>query len=443
MSHIPSTSRKQSMPPFKVATIDLSMPTEPSNNAPAPNPLSKSEQTELDRTLCRLQESFREFWAAWPVARRNPTQIGRELGIDSTTCRRLSTIARARYEPTAILESLPGPRTLRALLDAAEQADSPVPEQVLAAFRAAVDSFDEFLLASSGSLSKLKRRLATPRAAQAPTSSADGLADPDPQQSLYNAARKINKKHSLASTSITLYDKVGVADDDVRCVTIGGMHSFVAAPDAVPTIMGEFPTLTETFVDAPTSKSAGSDMPMDNSWQRSPLVLEDFTSADRKVFQINSSPDFALQALEIKRSNSPSDFYLYASFPLSETNGETWLMVSVPTEMLIFDLYLHKSVARRCLVSVDIHLWHPNFANDPHAKWHTRMPQTPALIQLGEGIAKSASPFNPRQTELTVELFKRADANPDDYIGFRCEERFPIWRTGYRYGLDFDDSTQG
>jgi len=54
-----------------------------------------------------------------------------------------------------------------------------------------------------------------------------------------------------------------------------------------------------------------------------------------------------------------------------------------------------------------------------------------------------SSDLNPRQTELTVELFKRADANPDDYVGFRCEERFPIWRTGYHYELDFGDSTQG
>jgi len=423
------------MPPFRVATIDLSMPTAHSQDTAPSDFLTGSERTELDRALRRLQVSFQEFWSAWPISRRNPSQMSRELNIDRTTCQRLSTIARARYEPATILESLPGPRALRALLDAAEQADSPAPEGVLTAFRSAIDSFDEFLLTSGGSLSKLKRRLAAPRSAPVFTDSPDDHADSDPQQALYNAARQINKKHALTSTSITLYDKVGVADDEIRCITLSGVHSFAAAPDAVPTVI-------ESFAEAP-SNTTGSNTATDDGWQRSPLLLEEFTSADRKMIQVRTAQDFNSQALEIERSNHPSDFYLYASYPLPENNGETWFMLNIPTETLIFDLYLHKSVARRCLVSIDIHLWHPSFANDPHSKWYTRMPQTPGLIQLGEGITKSASPFNPRQTELTVELFKRADANPDDYVGFRCEERFPIWRTGYHYELDFGDSTQG
>lgn len=50
-------------------------------------------------------------------------------------------------------------------------------------------------------------------------------------------------------------------------------------------------------------------------------------------------------------------------------------MLSVPTRSLAIDLDMHDSIARRSLVSADVHLWQPNFGSDPHGRWYARLPQ--------------------------------------------------------------------
>lgn len=390
--------------------------------------LSEEQRGCLDRSLRRLHESMRDFWRSWPLARRNASQISRELSIDRTTCQRVAWLTREPYDRGMMLESTPGVRALRGLADAAERVQAPVSATVLAGFRSAVDELDELLRVHGGSLSALKRRLRAGYALEGPEAEGDGT---EAQESLFHAARRVTRRHSLATVSVGLYDSVGVTAEQMRHVRISGSHAVTAEPSAVPMVLEAFDT-----PEAP-SKVAG------DGWQRVPALLRDFTTVAWRSVQLGGSPGFGSQAVEIGRGEAPGDVFWYTAFPVPEPTTlddpieESWFILNAPAAALIFDLYLHESVARRCLVSLDVHLWQASFAHSPHGRWHTRMPQRPPIVQLGRGLQNADCEHYARLRAVTEKLFELADANPDDYIGFRCAERFPIWRTGYRFELDF------
>ena len=332
--------------------------------------------------------------------------------------------------PTTMLLSLmPGPKALRALIDACHRANRPPSAAVIKGFRAAVDSFEELLLECAGSISQLKRRMAAPIAA---AGHAVDQSNPELQEALFHAARRLAGRQTETISSIGLYDDVAVAEEELRHVRITGHHAIVARPDGVPMVVEAFDGVGQQTQDR---------------WQRTPALVREFTSAHWTTIDLPRSRGFASRAMEISRSDEPSDVCFYTSFPvphprtLDNPIEESWFMLYSPTKTLVFDLYLHESIARRCLVSLDIHLWQTSFANSPHGKWHTRMPQTPTITQLGRGMNNAESQFHPRHVDITREMFKVADADPAKYIGFRCLEHFPIWRAGYRFELDFGGGT--
>jgi hypothetical protein len=377
----------------------------------------------VEPALRRLHETLRDIWGTWPIGRRTPTQIARELGVDRTTCQRISAIVRDGFS-TAMLETMPGPRALRAFADAAEAAGEPATPASIAQLRAAVDIFDELVRSTAGSLARLKR--VASGAGDAP-----GViepAGPGPRESLFFAAHEVTRRRALATASVGLYDTRGVGPNQLRHVRASGNHAIIAEPDAVPMLLEAF------------DGDGGLD---DDGWQRTPRLVTSMTNARWSPVPVGRSPGFSAQAVEITRSTAPSDVYIYTVFPvphprtLDRAVEESWYMVYSPTAALVFDLYLHESVARSCLVSLDVHLWQTSFANSPHGKWHTRLPDAPTVVQLGRGIDRAASSLHPRQAELTREVFRIADADPSEFIAFRCEERFPVWRAGYRFELDF------
>lgn len=419
-------------PVFGPATLDygpsamigreMAAGTSTNRNAPA---LNNDQRTRAERCVRRLHESLRDFWRSWPLARRNPSQIARELEVDRTTCQRVSWLTREPFDTEAIVEATPGVRALRGLIDAAERAHSPVPADVLSGFRSAVDEFDELLRAYGGSLSGLKRRLELSRPASEPRTDGEAL---EPEEALYRAARRVARRDSRATISIGLYDAVGVPAEQMRHVRISGNHAMTADANAVPMVLEAFDALNNA---------------RDDGWQRTPTILPEFTSAEWRGVQLRGTPGFASQAVEIARSETPSDLFRYTIFPVPEPTTlddpieESWYIMNYPTAALVFDLYLHESIARRCIVSLDIHLWQVSFAHSPHGRWHTRMPQAPAIAQLGRGLHRVDNEHYPRHRAVTEKLFELASADPAHYFGFRCIERFPLWRTGYRFELDF------
>jgi len=107
-----------------------------------------------------------------------------------------------------------------------------------------------------------------------------------------------------------------------------------------------------------------------------------------------------------------------------------WLFIDYPTQSCTFDLYLHRDMARNTRVSADCHLWGTSLLAPPEDLWMTRFSDALEFHELGTGISNSYSKYNAKNKEVTQHLFESNQWDADEFIGFRCEVRMPIWRSG-------------
>ena len=56
---------------------------------------------------------------------------------------------------------------------------------------------------------------------------------------------------------------------------------------------------------------------------------------------------------------------------------------------------------------------------------------------LGTGVSRVASPGYERMPDLTRHLFEQAGWDADEFVGYRCEAAYPVWRAGYCMAFDF------
>jgi hypothetical protein len=120
--------------------------------------------------------------------------------------------------------------------------------------------------------------------------------------------------------------------------------------------------------------------------------------------------------------------------------GEMWSLITFPARRLVYDVFLHRDIARRCIPSVEVHL--RGFDTHPlgSRRWSTRFPGHERLEVLSAGLTGARTASYPRQHELIGRALAAAGWSADEFVGFRCEVDYPIWRAGYCMVFDFTGS---
>jgi len=135
---------------------------------------------------------------------------------------------------------------------------------------------------------------------------------------------------------------------------------------------------------------------------------------------------------------------------------EVWGLVNFPVRRMVMDVFLHRDLARVCLPGLDVHLWRPDFAQQSGERWQTRFGESPRLELIGPptdgggggglggvgGLGRAKTDAWRRYPELLGLMFSHAGVDggavdASQYVGYRCDVRFPIWRAGYRMTFDF------
>jgi len=118
-------------------------------------------------------------------------------------------------------------------------------------------------------------------------------------------------------------------------------------------------------------------------------------------------------------------------------------LINYPTRHLIFDVFLHRDMEREFRPGIDVQLWAPNLDTRPADRWLTRFPDVPRLQLLGTGVAHAQTPAYPRYVELVRTFFDQVGWSPEDFVGFRCEVDYPIWRSGYFMSFEHLETAEG
>lgn len=118
------------------------------------------------------------------------------------------------------------------------------------------------------------------------------------------------------------------------------------------------------------------------------------------------------------------------------------VQVRTPSRRLVLDFWVHRDLAPVRMPQVGAFIYQPGMPLDPALAWYNRLPGTPVLQVLGEGLGNAGSDAWVRLGELTGFLFDLAGWRAEEFIGFRCDVRYPVWCTAYVLWMDYSEGGQ-
>jgi hypothetical protein len=413
---------------------------EPGPSGPA---LTPDQLAEAEVVARRLHGELRSVLGALPAARRGASALARELAVDRATCQRVVGVTGQPNATAETLVRLPGIAGLRQFL-AAMKAHEHVrsAQERVAAASVAVDRFEALLTHLDVSQRGLRARLGV-----------DGSGPPQPagpdsrsvREGLFRNAAAVTGRWSSAVLDLRIIRPLPGAPGLTEGVRLRGLFGHVASPSAVALETGGAAHLQ-------ASDGAGERPPPFMTLDGEPasgdsqgVLLEEFCSrplprltsrnagtrviylVDHDATSVSAPADIVLGTRSSRPDRDPAT--------LDPAVGEMWQLVNFPARRLTFDVFLHREIAARCVPSVEAHLWGPDVTEPGSSRWSTRLPGGPRLeiIKPGEGATRSFA----RYPEMQASVFARVGWDPAEFVGYRCEVEYPLWRAGYCMAFDF------
>lgn len=408
-------------------------------------PLSGQERSVLDRTLRALRSDLRAFLSAMPLEAQNASGLARALETERTSCQRVVAAITRPYDGLGLVEALPGPRGVLGLLEAARSRGlGPKPSEI-DAIADRVRAYDRIVRSLAGSRSKLLKRIELGEHATG-GQTLDG--DERTRRALFEASAAATGRHSDLWLAMHVYEPVVGRDDVLRQSRAHGLIGHRAADDAVPLT---FHVFAESKANGDDELTPGAYRPLVNDAPAGApgSLLASFSSEPTPIVSAKQPNEFIVQTIEPSQSDDQSarsagvDFVFGMTGVMSHPAAgspqleEIWALVNFPVRRLILDAYLHRDLASSCIPALDAHLWRPDFAQNAGERWQTRFPNPPTLQVLGRGAHRARTDAWARHAELRELLFASRGLNADDFVGYRCDITYPMWRTGYCMSFDF------
>ena len=398
-------------------------------------PLQPEERGQADRVARRLHGSLRALMGALPQEARNASGMARVLGVDRTTCQRMVHAVRSAYVGPDLLSNLPGVKGLLQLTEAAKSSGL-ADEDVTAKADAAITQFDNLITKLAGSQTKLARRLEASRYITPPQAAASDTAGH--RRQMFESAAALTGRYSDSWVAAYIYHPTENPLETINVSRAYGLIGHHASADAVPLCFSNFSD-GKNNEKAPKPGLIGpGELPT------APGILGEFSSNPSPLVSTTRPGEFMVQAIDIESNgNHQIDLMFAATGKIAHPDTqpinieEVWALVNFPVRRLVLDAYLHQDYARASIPSLATHLWRPDFASQTSDRWQTRFADGPKLQVLGPGLDGASTQSYRRQPELTRLMFERCGLNPEQFVGYRCEIEYPIWRTGYCISFDY------
>jgi hypothetical protein len=409
-------------------------------------PLTREQRAEAMDVALRLVQELRSVLTRLPDSERGASALSRSLNMDRITCQRIVGPTNRREIGPDTLAQLPGIQGLRQFLGAmAQRSGNGAAIEDLAAAGAAVDRFARFLQGIGGSQRRLRFRLEADEYRQREWAG----ASPDDQgredrESLFRAAAAVTRRWSETLFNIRAVRPAPGNPRLTEGLVIRGMLGHTARADAVPLEMGEAVSIPARRPDGaaymtlerrPASGATPTSLLPEFCSEPLPRITSR-AAGDRVVHQIDPAEGASGLPMDLVMAHvgSQPDQHPATRRPAL---GEMWFLITFPACRLVFDVFLHRDIACRCIPSLSTHLWGPDVVHWGSSRWSTRFPGGLRLAVLGQGVASASTPGIPRHAEMLTRVFGEVGWNPDEFTGYRCEVMFPLWRAGYCMLFDF------
>lgn len=425
---------------------------DPRTDAPAPG-LSQSERAAAVQVAQRLYVELAGLIALLPIEQRGASAMSRALNVDRNTCQRLVASTSGQDPDEKLLIRLPGIQGLRQFVQAisASQNSGTALDQ-LASATAAIDSFEQLIDRIAGSQRRLKQRLEADPDLDGgpPTGPSD---DANARRILFKSAAEVVGRWSDVLVSMSIIRPLPEDPNLTETVRVQGRLGHMWRGGAVPfEINAASPD--QLALAAPKPKGKKTEHGLHQTLDARPargdtpeLLLPHFCTrplprvttrnlANRVIHMIDAAEDADGQPIDVVvayRRSSPDKHPATMDPPI----GEVSTIVTYPSRRLVFDVFLHRDIASRCMPTLELHLGSPMWAQPIRARWATRFPGGPQLELLGSGLSHASSDAYPRQVELTRHTFDQVGWNPEEFVGYRCDIAYPVWQGAYCMLFDF------
>lgn len=410
------------------------------------SPLRAEDLQVLERSLKSIRSELLAFLAAMPVSAQNASGLSRLLEVERTTCQRTVSAITAPYPGVALAGQLPGTRGIRLLVEAATTRGIQIDPESLKRLDKSLAAYDDATKRLAGSRSRLVKRIERTLAASAsPGSSRSEEAEHAQRKALFEASAALTGRASDVWLAAHIYTPVPGHPDIIAQTRAHGLIGHRAEHDAVPLTFHIFGEPDETKRNDLTTyrplRKSGIDGVPDE-------LLTEFSTNPAPVVHSAHPDEFIVQTIE-PSPDQPEASAIDLIFALDGgmshpstrpvNTEEVWALVNFPVRRLLLDVFMHKDIARQCVPSLDVHLWRPDFAQHVGERWQTRFQNPPSLKLLNSGLDRAQTTAWSQYTQLLRTLFTAKGLKPSDYVGFRCDTDYPIWRTGYCIAFDFGE----
>lgn len=394
-------------------------------------PLSADELGEAERVAARLSSEFRRIVSALPTHARHASGMARHLGVLRATCQR--AVHAIQDESVQMLGKLPGVEGLKQLLEGFRRVG--VDSADLGTAESAIESFERLIASTGGSQTRLIERLNL-KAAPGGAAEEGGLGTVAQRRDLFQAAARVTGRRCQTSLSIYAFRQSPTDPAVLERGLAKGVIGSVIVPGGLPMVLSSGDTLkTDDELDVRSIEG-----PQLLKGRTPEAILKPFTTDPLPMVTSHDRAGTLFQIIDPKSLDGagPVDVVtaLRASAPMLGPGGKptldaVWSLVSCPSERLVLDVYLHVEMERHFRPSLDALLWSASLDIAQAHKWALRLPSQPRLVLLGRGLSNSASELYARHKELSGYFFEHIGWDADEFIGFRCEVVYPVWRAGY------------
>tara|TARA_X000001036_G_scaffold141350_1_gene134198 strand:+ start:1011 stop:2195 length:1185 start_codon:yes stop_codon:yes gene_type:complete len=390
-----------------------------------PDILTEQHISDATKVAKRLHKEFVPIMQLPPIVGLRASEMKSLLSIGRMTCQRMLKF-KSDVPPTSrLLTEIPGFSGLREFLIALRHKG--IPEAVLCNADSAVDNFAHFLTSIGMSQTALATALSRHFEATDPK---HRLAR---RKKLYEAASSVLGQSMGSTISILAFKFNPGADTNFEQIATRGYTNISVSHSAMPIRL----PINAGFADYRKIKgSEGAREPQE--------LIKEFSSTPLPSIDTRTIKEENLAHI-IDPENIPNGepFNCFA-MQCSKWNVITpigkhkalWLYIDYPSRSCTFDVYFQKNFADANRISSDCHLWGTSLLAPPEDLWMTRFAGQLCFTELGQGISNSDSSNYKRHKELTLNMFKKNNWNPAEFVGFRCEIEMPIWRSGICITLD-------
>ncbi|MDF1809593.1 MAG: hypothetical protein P1U42_07855 [Phycisphaerales bacterium] len=411
---------------------DATIPYRGSISKTLPAPLSADERALCDRVAARLHSDLSNLVEQLPSTAQNGSGMSKHLNIVRNTCQRVMHAIRDQSPNAQTLVKLPGVKGLEQMLDAMRSTDIKVDTIELA--QSAVVQFDQLINSLAGSHTKLASRIN----AAGTVGTHSYLGSAEAREQLFQSAINVTGRSAATNISLYAFRQSPENPDVLQRALASGLLQTTVVPGGMPVVIRAGDTLQWDDPENRTLDYLDDSKPHGNTPD---ALLKEFTTHPLPTVSSQGTSDNLIQVIDPANFDGPQTLDVItaarSNHPFRDpktgnlTLDEVWSLVNCPSARMLFDIYLHRDLERMVRPQIDAQLWYPNLSSPGGQRWITRYPSPPRLELLGDGISRAKTPSHPRHFELTGTLFDRVGWDPYEFVGFRCEVIYPIWRAGY------------